>query len=595
MSAKRNKIHILDEVVANQIAAGEVVERPASVVKELVENSIDAGATRIEVEVEEGGKRLIRVADNGCGMSEEDAVLALQRHATSKIHTPEDLHCIRTLGFRGEALPSIAAVSELTLTTREPQAAVGVEVRVEGGVVTDFRRVGCPPGTTVVVRKLFYNTPARLKFLKTSGTEMGHITEFLSRFGLLYHQIAFRLVHNGQEVLSAPACTDLRNALVAIYGKDLAREMIPLALDAGSLRVRGYLGKPSVARGNRHYQAFFVNGRLVQSRVLSHALYEGYHTLLSARRHPIAVVIIEMDPRLVDVNVHPAKAEVRFTRDWEVHNLLQKAVREALTQACLLVQTSVGARARPAAPTAPPAAPPTPEEREAFRARLRQKFGRMEGEEVAPVEPVEDLFTFAALQRGERIPRHIVPLAQLKNTYILAETDEGLLIIDQHAAHERVIYEELRARKEGQPVQSQMLVIPFTLQLSPREARVLEENLETFEELGFRLEPFGKNAFLVRAVPLLLAQQPYERILRDVIDDLVAQTTPKSLAAHEDLVLRTMACKAAIKAGDVLSSEEIQRLVEQIQGLEQPFSCNHGRPTMLSVSVEELERKFQRS
>jgi len=612
MGEARQKIHILDEVVANKIAAGEVVERPASVVKELVENAIDAGATRIQVEVEEGGKHLIRVTDNGCGMSEEDAVLALQRHATSKISTAEDLANIHTLGFRGEALPSIASVSTLILTTCEPDASAGVTLKVEGGVVTDFRRVGCPPGTTVEVRKLFYNTPARLKFLKTSGTEMGHISDLLSHLALLYHQIGFRLVHNGQEILSAPACADLRGALATIYGKDLAREMVPIDLSSGAVAIRGYIGKPSLARANRNYQAFFVNGRSVRSRVLQHALYEGYSTLLMTKRHPVAVVIIEVDPQLVDVNVHPAKAEVRFTRDWEVHNLLQKAVREALSQAQLLPHETLGERAQSAARKAQSDAsrfapglvrPPQQgtlvdltDQAQNLRATLRQKF-QLPVEDRAPAPAIpggDDLGADVPAETDTRLPRQIIPLAQVKNSYILAETEEGLLVIDQHALHERILYEQMLERVEKEPTRSQLLVIPFTLQLSPREARALEENLDTLTEFGFQMEPFGRDAYLVRGVPLPIAKQNYERILRDLIDELVATASAKTLTVQREELLQMMACKAAVKAGDALAPEEIDHLIRQLRTAQMPFACNHGRPTMIMISDEELERKFKR-
>lgn len=585
-----SKIRILDPVVANKIAAGEVVERPASVVKELVENAIDAGATRLDIEIEEGGKRLIRVVDNGCGMSQEDAILALQRHATSKISAAEDLYHIHTLGFRGEALPSIAAVSQMTLTTREAEASAGVQIVIEGGIVSDFKPVGCPPGTAIEVRNLFFNTPARLKFLKTSNTEIGHIIDHLSRFSLFYHQISFRLRHNSHDVLVAPATDEMRHALVTIYGKEVAREMIPLELAAGTVRIYGYIGKPTLARSNRNFQAFFVNGRSVQSRVLQHALYEGYHTLLLSGRHPIAVVVLEIDPQLVDVNVHPAKAEVRFTRDWEVHNLLQRAVREALEQAQLV--GSRGVRTEHLAEPAVPSPAPLNPEPEAERP-------------PAPVSPpVQD---FSA-QRGEagglkaelpeendtRLPQRITPLAQIKNSYILAETDEGLLIIDQHAAHERILYEQMQARRGSERMRSQLLVIPFTLQCSPREARAVEEHLTALQELGFQIEPFGRDAFLVRGIPLPLAKQRYEQILRDLIDELVATATVQGLSRHQDDLLRLMSCKAAIKAGEALAPQEIDALLGQLRQATMPFACNHGRPTMIRITEEELERLFKR-
>lgn len=355
-----NKIHLLDPLVASQIAAGEVIERPASVVKELVENALDAGATRIEVEIEEGGKRLIRVTDNGYGMSPEDAVLCLQRHATSKIRTAEDLHSLQTLGFRGEALPSIAAVSHLTLQTRERDQESGVELCVEGGTAIAFREVGCPVGTAVTVQRLFYNVPARLKFLKATPAERNHILDSLRLFGLRYLPVAFRLVHGGQDLLQLQPAARLAERLAPLLGRDLASEMIPVELEAEDLKVSGYIGKPALSRANRENQMFFVNGHAVRDKLLRLALYEGYHTLLPRDRHPVAVLWVDMDPGQVDVNVHPTKSEVRFSHEVEVHRLVARAVREALERASL-----VGRGVWPAAPAEPeesfppgPAAPP---------------------------------------------------------------------------------------------------------------------------------------------------------------------------------------------------------------------------------------------
>lgn len=575
------RIRILDDVVANKIAAGEVVERPASVVKELVENSLDAGATRIEVEVEDGGRRLIRVTDNGCGMDEEDAILSLQRHATSKIATAEDLYRIQTLGFRGEALPSIAAVSELLLRTRTPEAEVGVEIRVEGGKVVDFRRVGCPPGTTVEVRRLFFNTPARLKFLKSAGTEMGHIADRIARFALLYHSVSFRLLHDGQEVFHSPASEEMLHAIAAVYGREVAREMVPLDLETPILRIRGYISKPLVSRSSRNYQTYFVNGRFVQSRTLTHALYEGYHTLLMVNRHPIAVVVLEIDPSLVDVNVHPAKAEVRFTREWEVHELLKRAVETALERAHLLPAASLqGAAAT--APSQPPSS-----SLPLIEALQRRR------QEAVPTRPSEPLGTYVEL--GEDfLPRRMTPLGQILNSYILAESEEGLLIIDQHAAHERVLYEQFMAREAHEPVKRQALVVPATLHLSPQEARTVEEHRETLKELGFLLEPFGRDTYLLRSVPLAIASLPYERILRDIIEELALTAATRGFAPHRDEVLGMMACKSAIKAGDPLSPQEIERLLEQLRQARRPYTCRHGRPTIICITRAELERKFKR-
>ena len=578
MSAPGPRIAVLDPVVANQIAAGEVVERPASVVKELVENSLDAGATRIEVSVGDGGRQLLRVRDNGCGMGQQDAILCLQRHATSKIRCAEDLHQIATLGFRGEALPSIASVSNLRLVTRPAELDHGYEAVVEGGLVTRFEPIGCPVGTDITVRDLFYNVPARLKFLKTAGTEMEHITAHLTAFALLHHDVGFRLEHNGRSLLSAPPCADLRGAIARLFGPEVAREMLTVRLEAGNLQILGEVGKPSVARANRSQQWFFVNGRPVRNRALSYALAEAYHTLLTSGRHAIAVLAVEIDPSLVDVNVHPAKHEVRFTREWEVANLLRRAVRHALEAAHLLTRDAAVAPAptprstTPAPPTAQPEPAPEPVQGQLFEAEA----------------------DFALADEGERLPAVIRPLGQVANSYIVCDTDQGLLVLDQHALHERVLYERLARAEAQRRADRQLLVAPLSLGLSPREAQAVEAHAEALAQLGFELEPFGRETFLLRAVPAALAAQNHERVLRDVIDDLVAHGAARGYEAKRDLVLRTTACKAAIKAGDALAPEEIEELVRLMRACTLPFHCNHGRPTMFTIPLEALERRFLR-
>lgn len=577
------KIAVLDPVVANQIAAGEVVERPASVVKELLENALDAGASRVDIRVEEGGKRLIRVRDDGCGMHPEDAILCLQRHATSKIRNSDDLHRIATLGFRGEALPSIASVSEFRLVTRPPHAEHGVEVVVEGGSVTAYNTIGCPVGTEITVRNLFYNVPARLKFLKTSTTELEHITGHVTSFSLLYHDVSFSLDHGERTLISSPAGADRRSAIAAIYGTELAREMVPLELEAGTVRIRGYIGKPAVARAQRSHQHVFVNGRPIRNRALTHALYDGYHTLLMVGRHPVCVIAIELDPTTVDVNVHPAKSEVRFTREWEIHNLLRRGVREALTDAGLL-------RADGAVPGQSDGGWPASPYCSDFggSSTLPQVGEHVQGQLFAEHEDV-------ALDEAERLPARIRPLGQIDQSYIVCDTEQGMLIIDQHALHERILYEQLAQKESERGVERQLLAVPLTLDLSPRESQAVGAHLASLSELGFELEPFGGDSWIVRAVPALLAHRDLDRLLRDVIDDLVVEGGTRSFTEHRDLVLRTMACKAAIKAGDALAPEEIDEMLRLMRVCKVPFHCNHGRPTMFTIPASVLERRFGRT
>ncbi|MBI5833393.1 MAG: DNA mismatch repair endonuclease MutL [Armatimonadetes bacterium] len=584
------RIAVLDPVVANQIAAGEVVERPASVVKELVENALDAGATRIEVAVTDGGRQLIRVRDNGHGMGEQDAILCLQRHATSKIRCAEDLHNIHTLGFRGEAMPSIASVSQMRVVTREEGTEFGHQVVVEGGAVTGFEKVGCPVGTDITVRNLFFNVPARLKFLKTAGTEMEHITGHMTAFALLHHGVTFRLEHNGRQVMSAPACADLRDAVARVFGPDVGREMVSVRLEAGLLRIVGEVGKPSVARRNRSQQWFFVNGRPIRSRALNYALYEAYHTLLTHGRHPVAVINIEIDPGSIDVNVHPAKHEVRFTREWEVSNMVRRAVRNALESSHLLSRDP-GVASRQPEPSASPAALQAPAvPRQVDAAPVAGGDTQPSLFDLDAAEPV----TGGPEEEGLRLPSYCKPLGQINQTYIVCDTHDGMLVIDQHALHERILYEQFAATDAQRRADRQLLAVPLTLHLSPRETQATEHHLDQLAKLGFEMEPFGRDTFLVRAVPALLAHQNHERILRDVIDDLVAHGAPRGYEAQRDLVLRTMACKAAVKAGDALAPEEIEGLLKLMRDSRLPFHCNHGRPTMFTIPVDLLERRFAR-
>ncbi|MCC7494196.1 MAG: hypothetical protein IT204_17690 [Fimbriimonadaceae bacterium] len=466
------------------------------------------------------------------------------------------------------------------MLTRPASATGGVEVVVEGGAVTEFNQAGCPPGTDISVSNLFFNVPARLKFLRTSSTEMEHILAHLTAFCLLHHDVAFRVEHNGRQVLSSPATHDLVGAVATVYGAELAREMLPLDLDGGNLTVRGLIGRPTIARVNRTHQVCFVNGRPIKHRSLTHALYDGYHTLLMSGRHPVAVIVIDMEPSAVDVNVHPAKAEVRFSRDWEVHNLVRRAVREALENAGLLSEDrEVPGRSTP------------------YQPRVGGLVAAAAGDPAAGPQQPSLFDTVAeespAAERGG-LPARLVPLGQVAHSYIVCDSDEGLVVIDQHALHERVLYEQFAAAEAGRGVARQLLAVPLPLALSPREAQAVAGNLPALAELGFELEPFGGDTFLVRAVPTVLAHRDHDRVLRDVIDDLVASAGPRSYTQHRDYVLRTMACKAAIKAGDHLAPEEIHELLRLMRECQVPFHCNHGRPTMFAISHEALEKRFGR-
>jgi len=581
------RITLLDEQTINKIAAGEVVERPASVVKELVENSLDAGAGNITIEVEEGGRKRIVITDDGHGMSEEDALLSLHRHATSKINNAEDLAYITTLGFRGEALPSIAGVATLRLRTREPNAEEGVEVVVEGGEVTDFRHVGCPVGTQVEVSGLFAHTPARLKFLKSAATELTHIYETVARMALAHHRVSFRLTHNGQESLFLPGTEDLRNSLAVIYGWENAEHLLPVNMDMGSMRLSGYTSSPSLTRSSRTQQAFFVNGRMVRSKSLSHALSEAYRGLVPPDRFPIVCLALELDPALYDPNVHPTKTEVRFSREWEVHDFALKALREALQAA------PVVAAFRPAAPTPIPekAFPPGH-----FGTALRRSAHPSRGRKIAPPSqpsepallPLPEAITAQALERAEI-------LGQVDGTYIVCSLDQGLLILDQHAAHERIVFKKLEAMlNRAEKPETQGLVVPLPLRLTGQEALLLKGCRDEINALGFQVEEFGPNSFVVRAVPSFLAEVDVSRLILDVLTDLLVERGPASVKRQREVLLRSVACHSAVRAGQSLSTEEMKAMLDGLSRTADSTTCPHGRPTFLSVSPRRLAHMFRR-
>ncbi len=612
---------LLDENTANRIAAGEVIERPSSVVKELVENALDGGATRIEVELREGGKRGIVVRDNGCGMTREDAVLALQRHATSKIRSADDLFAIRTLGFRGEALPSIASVSDLRLVTKRPEDEAATEIVVRGGEIAHVGDAGAPDGTTVTVENLFASVPARLKFLKTTQTELNQTVDLLHRLMLAYHRTAFRLAHDGYEMIAYPGAPDPLHAVAAVWGRDVAREMVPVRYESPALLVRGWVSKPSLSKATRSAQATFVNGRFVRSRTITHAFDSAFKHLMTTERHPVMALFVEIAPSLVDVNVHPAKVEVRFTRDGDVYGAVHRAVQSALLTGGLVPEVA----AQPSLPRPAPGAALPP------RAAL-SSYGRVEvplappapgyppegggnggAGEVALAVPLSgtpgcppgggvigggggQAETYLGFD-GQRIGRLRV-LAQSRNTYIVAETDDALLLIDQHIAHERVLYEQMMNGAGGAAerwgVVAQHLALPQTLELGPREARVALERLPALARAGFVLEPFGGETFVVRAVPATLAHKDYLGVLRVIIDEMAEASLARRLLVPHETAIIMASCKMAVKKGDPLTLDEMTRLLSDLAKMKNPFTCPHGRPILLSLPHREMDRKFHR-
>ena len=575
-------IKILPEEVASQIAAGEVVERPASVVKELVENALDAGATHISIIVEEAGKKLIEVADNGAGIPAEELSLALSRHATSKLNNAEDLFNIRTLGFRGEALASIASVSRFTITSRPTAADAGSRLIVEGGHLSgEPQPVGAPAGTVVRVEDLFYNVPARKKFLKTDATERRQIDALVTRYTLAYPDVRFQLVQEGRNALQTSGSGDRREVLAGLFSAEIAKQMLELNAEYDDLTVTGFISPTSLTRSNRRGITFFVNGRWVQDISLSTALIQGYHSMLMVGRYPLAVVFLEMKPEKVDVNVHPAKSEVRFSDRAEVFSSVQRAVRRALLAYSPVPQVTGQVRW---APQPPPAYTP-PE-------YYPRDFAADEGE---PLETVGGLSPEP--ETGQpTLPSSGMPLlrlvGQVGSAFLVAEGPDGLYLVDQHAAHERVLFEKLMAQR-GEQVPAQALLDPVTVELPSESSRLLEDQLPLLEKLGFQIEPFGPNTYRVRSLPSLLSGMDPAAAVRVVIEDFEEDETPLQNEIEAKIIGRV--CKrAAVKAGQTLSPDEQKALLRDLEACQAPRTCPHGRPTMIHLSIDLLERQFGR-
>lgn len=590
------RIRILPDILSNKIAAGEVVERPASVVKELVENAIDAGGRRIVVEIEAGGRRLIRVADDGSGMDREDALLALERYATSKIATDEDLFAIRSLGFRGEALPSIASVSRLNLVTRTAEQAPATEIRVEGGRILKVGETGAPPGTQVTVRDLFFNTPARRKFLKAVSTEMGHIGDGLASLALGHPEIDFRLIHNGKTTRRWPAAHDSLDRVADVLGRSLQSGLCPLNLESDAARVSGWAAHPRINRSTSRGVYLLVNGRAVKDRTLLHAVMQGYRQRLMKGQFPVIVCYVEVPADQVDVNVHPTKHEVRFARQREVHGVVSGAVAAALDLAERRQRPGAAGGREPGQPHDPILA----ERLAAYQSqpgttrpgkRLPTQDTHYPAIQRAPAETTEK--GHAGLWPQGRFARLNV-IGQFRRTYILCESEEGLVLIDQHAAHERIFYEQLHQRKHSANGAAQKLLVPETFDLSHREAALLEELLGTLAPLGFEIDPFGGTTFAVKAAPAMLLPGEIGPVLREIIEKALAAGAGASPESVLDESVKVMACHGAIRARQALDPRQIRRLLQQMDECENPSHCPHGRPTWIRWSEGDLAKAFGR-
>jgi len=590
-------IKVLPAEVAAQIAAGEVVERPASVIKELVENAIDAGAKEIKIEIRQGGVRLMRIMDNGCGIPGDEVELAFARHSTSKLESASDLARVSTLGFRGEALASIAAVAQVTLVSRTAQESLGTQVKLENGAVVGREGKGCPQGTIVTVENLFYNVPARLKFLRREATEAGHISQLVSCCALAHPELRFSLLTDGRLTFQSTGSGKLYDVLIKVYGLEAAQQMLPVesgneeprAGGGQTVRVHGCASSPSLHRSSRQYLTFFVNRRWVQDRSLSYAASEAYHTLLPTGRYPIVVLNVDMDPAEVDVNVHPTKREVRFRRSNEVFAAVQKAVRRVLAESSPL--PTVASRLHPVG--APAAGPPVwgqPRRLTGVGGEHRPaSWLAMEVQRTAEDALPTTVTPQSPLLRP-RLPMLRV-LGQLGQTYIIAEGPGGLYLIDQHTAHERVLYERFTAERARMAVASQQLLSPLPLELTPRQQAAMAGHLEALTQLGFEIEPFGGETCLLRAVPTVLQKGDMGQAVAEILDELAEEGTGET---REEKALISVVCHSAVRAGQTLSMEEMRDLVRQLEETSLPHTCPHGRPTMIHLSAEQLAREFGR-
>ena len=591
-------IRLLPHEVSSQIAAGEVIERPASVVKELMENALDAGATNIAVTISDAGRRLVEIADNGSGIASDELALALARHATSKLQRGEDLFHIETLGFRGEALASIASVSRLTITSKVANSDAGARLRVEGGRAGSVEAIGAPAGTVVRVEELFYNVPARLKFLKTPVTERRAIDALLTRYALAYPRVRFRLDEDGRVTLQTSGDGDRRAILATLYGVDAARQLLEIHAEEAGIRLDGFISPVALTRSNRKDITIFVNGRWVQDTPLTTALLQAYHTLLMVGRYPLGAIFIEIPPEEVDVNVHPAKAEVRFKEQDRIFGFVQRAIRRGL-----LAYTPV-----------PPVGPSGSASGWSGAGHEARQVGidwTLAHDEQTNIDEVPASQSLPSDQQAPAVSGEIQPhareqqatitglvpllrlIGQIGATYIVAEGPDGLYLIDQHAAHERVLFEKLMAQHDPNRIPAQTLLTPATLTLPHASATLLESQLPLLAHLGFQVEEFGPDTFQVRAMPAMFAGGDPAAALRAAVEDFEEDEQPLQNEVEKKLAARV--CKRmAVKAGQTLSPEEQRVLLADLEKCESPRTCPHGRPTMIHLSVDMLERQFGR-
>jgi DNA mismatch repair protein MutL len=585
-----SKIMVMNEDLVNKIAAGEIIERPASVAKELVENSIDAGATRIVIDLENGGKKLIRITDNGVGMDGEDLQRAFESHTTSKISRIEDLFCIRSKGFRGEALSSVASVSRVRASSCLHGAQSGHYVEILGGKVVASHEKGVGEGTQIEVTRLFYNTPVRSKFLKSDATEMGRISDIVINLALAHPEIYFEVIHNDRKVYTLAPADNFLARIASFFGNELADKLIPGTFNDGYLGVTAFLAPPSETRSNTRSQYIFVNRRFVRGRLIYHSIAQAYADYLEPKRYPVVFLYLEIDPHEVDVNVHPTKIEVRFKNSAQVHSLIYKTIKDTLDSAELSPSLLSGARRGRASVQAgrPERVHGEPGDARQTKRAIYDLFQReKERPSVAERETRERLPAAPAVG-GER------SAFQVHDSFIIEQTDHGINIIDQHALHERILYEEIRDRLEGGDLASQKLLMPETVSLSASDHQMMLEMKEALSALGIEIEDFGGTSILVRSIPEVLSSHPAGELLEETVLELREEIVPKEAIKAREKLAAILACKAAVKSGSRLSPREVAALLESRDRMSNKYQCPHGRPTTLSFSLEEIEKGFRR-
>lgn len=606
-------IRILDENTINQIAAGEVVERPSAVVKELIENALDAGATAITAEIKEGGLCLIRITDNGTGIAKEDIPAAFMRHATSKIRSAEDLFNITSLGFRGEALSSIAAVSQVELITKEPSSLNGYRYIIEGGEEKSFEEIGCPSGTTIIVRNLFYNTPARRKFLKTAATEAGYVSELMERLMVSHPEVSIRFIVNNKVKLQSSGNNNIKDILYHIYGRDISKELLYVEYTSKDVKIKGYIGKPTISRGNRGFENYFINGRYIKNYIITKAIEDAYRPFMMQHKYPFTSLYYEITPSLLDVNVHPQKLELKLNNQDSIYDITHHLIKDALSGKELIPKVSLSDdNKKNTNKTEYITKLPEPFEKNRMdRLKVLETIAnelKSNDNSVSPDSPsvqikvMEQMDLFSEDLDADKVSfiseqsliNHRI-IGQVFSTYWLVEYNKELYIIDQHAAHEKILYERIMTAAGENKHSSQLLMPPIVLTLTLKEQQTVNDNKEILSKLGYEIEHFGGNEFSLRAVPADLYNLTDKDLFLEFLDELTQEVAAHKLSP-ESILEKTasMACKAAVKANHSFSTDEAAALIKELLSLENPYHCPHGRPVIISISQYELEKKFKR-